>query len=73
MNDILWLYSMQVAFGYSPDKVLYRNVDLGVDLDSRVAIVGPNGAGKVRKFAFTAAFIGHDLWIYFIFTRGASR
>jgi ATP-binding cassette subfamily F protein 2 len=26
--------------------VLYRDVDLGVDLDSRVAIVGPNGAGK---------------------------
>ncbi|EFJ42281.1 hypothetical protein VOLCADRAFT_67235 [Volvox carteri f. nagariensis] len=35
-----------VAFGYSPDKVLYSHVDLGVDLDSRVAIVGPNGAGK---------------------------
>jgi len=35
-----------VAFGYSPNKVLYRDVDLGVDLDSRVAIVGPNGAGK---------------------------
>lgn len=35
-----------VAFGYSPDKILYRNVDLGVDLDSRVALVGPNGAGK---------------------------
>eukprot|EP00879_Flechtneria_rotunda_P008146 GHRR01008533.1.p1 GENE.GHRR01008533.1~~GHRR01008533.1.p1 ORF type:complete len:634 (+),score=201.49 GHRR01008533.1:220-2121(+) len=35
-----------VAFGYSPDKVLYRNVDLGVDLDSRVAIVGANGTGK---------------------------
>ncbi|GFR51279.1 hypothetical protein Agub_g13637 [Astrephomene gubernaculifera] len=35
-----------VAFGYSKDKVLYSHVDLGVDLDSRVAIVGPNGAGK---------------------------
>lgn len=35
-----------VAFGYSPDKILYKNVDLGVDLDSRVALVGPNGAGK---------------------------
>ena len=33
-----------VAFGYSRDKVLYSDVDLGVDLDSRVAIVGPNGA-----------------------------
>lgn len=28
-----------VTFGYSPDKVLYRNVDLGADLDSRVAVV----------------------------------
>jgi ATP-binding cassette subfamily F protein 2 len=37
---------VQVAFGYSADKVLYKDVDLGVDLDSRVAIVGPNGAGK---------------------------
>ncbi|KAH7621907.1 putative ABC transporter F family member 1 [Nannochloris sp. 'desiccata'] len=35
-----------VAFGYSADKILYRNVDLGVDLDSRVALVGPNGCGK---------------------------
>lgn len=36
----------EVSFGYSPDKILYSNVDLGVDLDSRVAVVGPNGAGK---------------------------
>eukprot|EP01023_Acetabularia_acetabulum_P041966 TRINITY_DN4114_c0_g2_i5.p1 TRINITY_DN4114_c0_g2~~TRINITY_DN4114_c0_g2_i5.p1 ORF type:complete len:647 (+),score=113.56 TRINITY_DN4114_c0_g2_i5:94-1941(+) len=35
-----------VTFGYSPQKVLYRHVDLGVDLESRVALVGPNGAGK---------------------------
>ena len=35
-----------VTFGYSKDKILYQHVDLGVDLDSRVAIVGPNGAGK---------------------------
>lgn len=40
------LQFIDVAFGYSRDKVLYSNVDLGVDLDSRVAIVGPNGAGK---------------------------
>lgn len=36
----------EVAFGYSRAKILYSGVDLGVDLDSRVAIVGPNGAGK---------------------------
>ncbi|KAL4813048.1 P-loop containing nucleoside triphosphate hydrolase protein [Aspergillus spinulosporus] len=36
----------EVAFGYTKDKILLRNVDLDVQLDSRIGIVGPNGAGK---------------------------
>ena len=35
-----------VSFGYEPSKPLLRNVDLDVQLDSRIGIVGPNGAGK---------------------------
>ncbi|WEW55569.1 ATP-binding cassette, regulator of translational elongation [Emydomyces testavorans] len=35
-----------VSFGYTKDKVLLKNVDLDVQLDSRIGIVGPNGAGK---------------------------
>ena len=35
-----------VSFGYSPGKPLLKNVDLDVQLDSRIGIVGPNGAGK---------------------------
>eukprot|EP01121_Diplochlamys_sp_Union-15-3_P008854 TRINITY_DN2378_c0_g2_i2.p1 TRINITY_DN2378_c0_g2~~TRINITY_DN2378_c0_g2_i2.p1 ORF type:complete len:580 (+),score=113.82 TRINITY_DN2378_c0_g2_i2:97-1836(+) len=35
-----------VDFGYSKDKVLYKGLDFGVDLDSRIALVGPNGVGK---------------------------
>lgn len=35
-----------VCFGYTKDKPLLRNVDLDVQLDSRIGIVGPNGAGK---------------------------
>jgi len=39
-----------VSFAYSGDlkvgTVLYRDLDLGVDCDSRIALVGPNGAGK---------------------------
>jgi len=37
-----------VAFSYSGQKkdYLYKNLDFGVDLDSRVVLVGPNGAGK---------------------------
>ncbi|KXJ96750.1 P-loop containing nucleoside triphosphate hydrolase protein [Microdochium bolleyi] len=35
-----------VKFGYTPDKQLLQDVDLDVQLDSRIGIVGPNGAGK---------------------------
>ncbi|KAI8809359.1 P-loop containing nucleoside triphosphate hydrolase protein, partial [Cladochytrium replicatum] len=37
-----------VDFAYSGKKedALYLNLDLGIDTDSRVALVGPNGAGK---------------------------
>mmetsp|Transcript_14828 Transcript_14828/g.22181 ORF Transcript_14828/g.22181 Transcript_14828/m.22181 type:complete len:339 (-) Transcript_14828:314-1330(-) len=37
-----------VSFSYSGKKEdhLYEKLELGVDLDSRVALVGPNGAGK---------------------------
>lgn len=35
-----------VSFAYPKCESLYTNVNLGVDLDSRVALVGPNGAGK---------------------------
>jgi ATP-binding cassette subfamily F protein 2 len=37
-----------VSFSYSGQRAdhLYERLDLGVDLDSRVALVGPNGAGK---------------------------
>ncbi|OHW90663.1 ATP-binding subfamily member 3 [Colletotrichum incanum] len=35
-----------VTFGYNKDNILLRNVDLDVQLDSRIGIVGPNGAGK---------------------------
>ena len=35
-----------VSFGYTPSKPLLKNIDLDVQLDSRIGIVGPNGAGK---------------------------
>jgi len=36
-----------VSFGYGTGKeLLYKNLEFGVDLDSRVALVGPNGVGK---------------------------
>ncbi|ORZ39553.1 ATP-binding cassette sub-family F member 2 [Catenaria anguillulae PL171] len=37
-----------VCFAYSGDlkDALYMNLNLGVDMDSRIALVGPNGVGK---------------------------
>jgi ATP-binding cassette subfamily F protein 2 len=36
-----------VSFSYNGrDNFIYEDLNLGVDLDSRVALVGPNGAGK---------------------------
>ncbi|XP_067635499.1 ATP-binding cassette sub-family F member 1 [Eurosta solidaginis] len=35
-----------VTFAYEGQKPLFINTDFGIDLTSRVAIVGPNGVGK---------------------------
>lgn len=35
-----------VSFAYSKERVLYKDLNIGFDLDSRVALVGPNGVGK---------------------------
>ena len=37
---------VDVAFGYSRTKPLYKNLNFGVNCDSRVAVIGPNGSGK---------------------------
>jgi len=35
-----------VSFNYPTQPPLFKKVDFGIDMDSRVAIVGPNGVGK---------------------------
>ncbi|XP_072303415.1 ATP-binding cassette sub-family F member 1 isoform X1 [Eucyclogobius newberryi] len=35
-----------VDFGYETQKQLFKNVDFGIDMESRICIVGPNGVGK---------------------------
>ncbi|KAK0065576.1 ATP-binding cassette sub-family F member 1 [Biomphalaria pfeifferi] len=41
---ILGVYT--VTFGYLGQNVLFKDLDFGIDMSSRVAIVGPNGVGK---------------------------
>ncbi|GKY90796.1 hypothetical protein MPSEU_000052400 [Mayamaea pseudoterrestris] len=43
-----------VSFAYSNCEPLYTRVNLGIDLDSRVALVGPNGAGKTTLIKLMA-------------------
>jgi len=35
-----------VTFGYSADHILFRDLSFSVNMESRVALVGPNGVGK---------------------------
>jgi ABC-type Mn2+/Zn2+ transport system ATPase subunit len=35
-----------VSFGYAGGKTLFKKLSFGVDMDSRITIVGPNGVGK---------------------------
>ena len=41
---ILGLYD--ASFNYPDQPPLFKNVEFGLDMDSRIAIVGPNGVGK---------------------------
>jgi len=41
---ILGLYN--ASFNYPDQPPLFKNVEFGIDMESRVAIVGPNGVGK---------------------------
>jgi len=47
----------EVTFGYTPEKIILKNVNIDVGLDSRIAIVGANGAGKSTLWV-----TNHTLW-----------
>jgi ATP-binding cassette, subfamily F, member 1 len=37
---------LNVTFNFEGQKPLFKKVDFGIDLETRIAIVGPNGVGK---------------------------
>lgn len=52
-----------VSFGYPGCDPLYNNVNFGVDLDSRVALVGPNGAGTATRTLATTPNCVHAVCV----------
>ncbi len=38
----------QISFGYTSDNILLQNVDLTIDMKSRVALLGRNGCGRFK-------------------------
>jgi ATP-binding cassette subfamily F protein 3 len=56
----------KVFFGYSLDKMLFKHVDLDIDQQSRIALVGNNGVGKVFIFyCLYYLFIYHYFKIFY--------
>jgi ATP-binding cassette subfamily F protein 2 len=50
-----------VSFSYSGNEegMLYKNLEFGIDCDSRIALVGPNGAGGCSAKKTAASFCKH--------------
>lgn len=36
----------EASFRYGPGPNLYENLDFGISMESRIALIGPNGVGK---------------------------
>ena len=34
-----------ITYGYTPEKIILSNICFDVRMDSKIAVVGPNGAG----------------------------
>ncbi|ODV82228.1 ATP-binding cassette protein [Suhomyces tanzawaensis NRRL Y-17324] len=43
---VLAFDNMSFSYSGNPEDNLYEGLDIGIDMDSRVALVGPNGIGK---------------------------
>ena len=52
---ILGLYN--VNFGYQNQPPLFKNLEFGLDMESRIAIVGPNGVGKSTLLKLLCGYI----------------
>uniref|UniRef100_A0A8C2H4U3 ATP-binding cassette sub-family F member 1 n=1 Tax=Cyprinus carpio TaxID=7962 RepID=A0A8C2H4U3_CYPCA len=68
---ILGLYS--VDFGYERQKPLFKSVDFGIDMESRICIVGPNGVGKSTLTGYKKKKKKNAFILIKIITKGEMR
>jgi ATP-binding cassette, subfamily F, member 2 len=48
-SSVLAFNDVAFAWDGKKENQLYKNLDFGVDMDSRIALVGPNGAGEGKR------------------------
>jgi len=53
-HDVLKVHDL--AFGYDPDHLLFKRVNLHINRGERIALIGPNGIGKST---FLKILLGH--------------
>ena len=61
VTETALLQFKNVNFGYTPEKIIFKDLDFGIYIDSRIGLVGPNG--KQKKF-FLIFLI---FYLYFFF------
>jgi ATP-binding cassette, subfamily F, member 2 len=57
LSPIPSFYSIHDLYTPLGCPILYHGVDFGVDLDSRVALVGPNGAGTLISLTLSVPLV----------------
>jgi ATPase subunit of ABC transporter with duplicated ATPase domains len=58
---LLFIHERYAHLNVSPGACCpLQHLELGVDCDSRIALVGPNGAGEVAAWARSCATSGSD-------------
>jgi len=61
-----------ITFAYPGRENLYMDLDFGVDLQTCVALVGPNRAGKTTLAAFISCALAYE-WLCFLRLRSPMR